>query len=144
MKRAELARASNLMTIRGVGAVKVRMHDETKVGTLSLFRLVDPKCDDDEDAAPTAMESEIDEDASRLESEVDEDLESEKIDDDGNRLDSDGMMMIERAQQRPRAGGRRHQRQWLSVLRVRHVGVAQRVAALPLPEARRTAALSSC
>ena len=89
------------------------------------------------------MESEIDEDASRLESEVDEDLESEKIDDDGNRLDSDGMMMIERAQQRPRAGGSRHQR-WLSVLRVRYVGVAQRVAALPLPEARRTAALSSC
>ena len=91
------------------------------------------------------MESEIDEDASRLESEVDEDLESEKIDDDGNRLDSDGMMMIERAQQRPRAGGSPHQRQWfMSVLRVRHVGVAQRVAALPLPEARRTAALSSC
>ena len=92
------------------------------------------------------MESEIDEDASRLESEVDEDLESEKIDDDGNRLDSDGMMMIERAQQRPRAGGSPHQRQcqWLSMLRVRHVGVAQRVAALPLPEARRTAALSSC
>ena len=89
------------------------------------------------------MESEIDEDASRLESEVDEDLESE-IDDDGNRLDSDGMMMIERAQQRPRAGGSPHQRQCLSVLRVRHVGVAQRVAALPLPEARRTAALSSC
>ena len=97
------------------------------------------------------MESEIDEDASRLESEVDEDLESEKIDDDGNRLDSDGMMMIERAQQRPRVGGSPHQ---LSVLRVRHttgsqthyrkpdVGVVQRVAALP--EVRRTAMLSSC